>query len=157
MLIAFGPLYANVKNSIADFREECKPNFLSTSLMELDKANHCGRAATKNAEFVKWLLRPRTRTETIRLPPTNKSHSRGGISSFIASHSKHSLLFLHILIRVNSKCRRRRSSSAASRLNAVAKSQFISVIHTAMGRNDMMLLSDRAAMKERTMRFKLSR
>ena len=62
-------------------RKSAEHHFLSLSFMELDKANHRSRAATKNAEFVEWLLRGDgrgRRTWPLRLRSTNnKSHSRG--------------------------------------------------------------------------------
>ena len=112
--------------------------------MELDKANHRG-AATKNAEFVEWLLRGDGRGRFVCLRPTTRVIPVD-LAFYCVEFETQSLLSCKvdsILIQVNSKV-----FLILPLISDVVQSQFICVIHAAMGCKDMMLLSDCATREE---------
>ena len=113
--------------------------------MELDKANHRSRAATKNAEFVEWLLRGDGHGRFVCARPTTRVIPED-LAFYCVEFETQSLLSCivdSILIQVDSKL------VLIPQLHTdVAQSQSICVIHTAMGCKDMMLLSDCATKKE---------
>ena len=96
--------------------------------MELDKANHRG-AATKNAEFVEWLLRGDGHGRFVCLRPTARVIPVD-LAFYCVEFETQSLLSCivdSILIQVNSKV-----FLILPLITDVVKSQFICVIHAAM-------------------------
>ena len=136
-------LYANVKSSIADGKE-CAPLFISL-LYGVGQSQSPRSGHKKNAEFVEWLLRGDGHGRFVCLRPTTRVIPVD-LAFYCVEFETQSLLSCivdSILIQVNSKV-----FLILPLITDVVQSQFICVIHAAMGCKDMMLLSDCATREE---------